>query len=125
VRRETSAANRSLGKLVLYLILPGLFLLIPTAWLERHPAPCLYRMFLKRRCPGCGMTRALSAALHGHIKRAWGQNKLVTVVLPLGILAWLKGLTASYREWRLAMAERENQAGAATQRAPALAQADR
>jgi hypothetical protein len=100
-----------LGKLALYLVLPGLFLLIPTAWLEAHPAPCLYRALLKRRCPGCGMTRALSAAMHGHFSRAWSQNKLVTVVLPLGVLVWVDGLSAAYREWRLGSTGGPDQAG--------------
>jgi Protein of unknown function (DUF2752) len=111
VRRETNRAHMGLAKLALYLVIPGLFLLIPTPWLEAHPAPCLYRALLKRRCPGCGMTRALSAALHGHLKRAWSQNKLVTVVLPLGILVWLQGLAAAYQEWRLGVAGRQDGAG--------------
>lgn len=101
----------SLGKLALYLLLPVLFLTIPTAWLEAHPAPCLYRALLKRRCPGCGMTRALSAALHGQFQRAWNQNKLVSVVLPLGTIVWLRGLAAAYRDWRSEMAGRGNQVG--------------
>jgi hypothetical protein len=104
VRREADRSYTGLGKLALYLAIPGLFLLIPTAWLEAHPAPCLYRALLKRRCPGCGMTRALSAALHGHFRQAWSRNKLVAVVLPLGIVVWLQRVSAAYREWRSGLA---------------------
>jgi hypothetical protein len=75
-------------------------ILIPTGWLEAHPAPCLYRLLFRRRCPACGMTRAISAATHGRFKRSLEHNKLVVIVLPLAILAWLQALSAIYRDLR-------------------------
>ena len=88
------------SKLAFCLGLPYLFILIPTEWLEAHPAPCLYRFLFRRRCPACGMTRAISAAAHGRFRRALEHNKLVVIVLPLGILAWLQTLSAIYRDLR-------------------------
>ena len=90
----------ALGKVAGYLLLPCLFLLIPTRWFEAHPAPCLYRTLFRRRCPGCGMTRAFSCAAHGRFRRALGHNKLVVFALPLGLLAWCQGLTAVIRVYR-------------------------
>lgn len=73
-------------RLTLVVMAPLLFLLIPRRWLEAHPVPCLSRLILRRRCPGCGMTRAVSCALHGHWRAAWRHNPRVVIVLPL--LAW-------------------------------------
>jgi hypothetical protein len=97
VRRETGAAWT---KLAFYLGIPCLFFLIPTRWLEAHPAPCLYRLLFRRRCPACGMTRAISAAAHGRFKRSLEHNWLVVIALPLGVLAWFQGLTVAYRNLR-------------------------
>jgi hypothetical protein len=87
-------------KLAFYLCIPCLFFLIPTGWLEAHPAPCLYRLLFRRRCPACGMTRAISAAAHGRFKRSLYHNKLVVIVLPLGMLAWLRELSVVCRDLR-------------------------
>ena len=97
MRREASAVW---GKLAFYFGLPCLLILIPTRWLEAHPAPCLYRFLFRRRCPACGMTRAISAATHGHFQRSLQHNKLVVIVLPLGILAWLQALSVVFRDLR-------------------------
>lgn len=65
-------------------ILAGLVALatVPTAWLERAPSMCLYWNLFGVHCPGCGMTRAFSALLHGEFSRALAYNKLVCVVFP-------------------------------------------
>lgn len=41
---------------------------------------CLYRRFLNFPCPGCGMTRAWSSFLTGHIKEAFYYHPLFLVV---------------------------------------------
>jgi len=68
-------------------ILTGLAALaaIPTVWLERAPSMCLYWNLFRFHCPGCGMTRAFSALLHGEFARALAYNKLVVAVFPLVI----------------------------------------
>ena len=49
--------------------------------------PCLFHRLTGWYCPGCGMTRALHALLHGHLGVALRDNALVTVAVPAGI-AW-------------------------------------
>jgi hypothetical protein len=71
-------------------MLPLLALCIPSRWVERHPAPCLFTAVVGMRCPGCGMTRAISCAAHGRLRDAVRYNPLVVVVLPLATLEWLK-----------------------------------
>jgi hypothetical protein len=40
------------------------------------------------QCPGCGMTRALAALLHGHVAEALRWNPLVLLVVA-GFVAWV------------------------------------
>ena len=74
--------------------------LAPTAWLERTPSVCLYWNVFGVHCPGCGMTRAISALLHADYARALSFNRLVVVVFPLivGVLAFDLAAAASSRE---------------------------
>lgn len=55
------------------------------AW-EAVPPLCPSR-WLGRRCPGCGMTRALALLLHGRWREALAHNPRVIVVAPL--LLWI------------------------------------
>jgi hypothetical protein len=79
------------------LLLPAALTIVPTAWIEAGPSICLIRRLLGVRCPGCGMTRALSCMAHGHPRQAARHNALVVVVCPLLCDAWLR---ATMREWR-------------------------
>ena len=45
--------------------------------------PCLIRMVTGRLCPGCGMTHAFAALLHGDIAAAWTYNPLSITVIPV------------------------------------------
>jgi hypothetical protein len=100
-----SAARWSLGKVVLYLLLPCLFWLVPPTFLEAHPIPCVYRVLFGVRCPGCGMSRAISCATHGRFRDAWRYNHFVVLILPLLSYEWGKlilGEWAKYRALRAA-----------------------
>jgi hypothetical protein len=87
----------ALVKVACYLLAPLVFWLIPTARIESGPSFCVIRRIFGVPCPGCGMTRALSCAVHGHPRRALAYNNRVAIVLPLLIVAWARGLRA---EWR-------------------------
>lgn len=93
----------ALFKVACYLLAPLVFWLIPTARIESGPSFCLIRRVFGVPCPGCGMTRALSCAAHGHPRRAIAYNSRVIVVLPLLIVAWARGLR---QEWRTFQADR-------------------
>lgn len=48
--------------------------------------PCVFRALFGVRCPGCGMTHAVLAALQGDLHRARRHNPFV-VVLPF-VVGW-------------------------------------
>lgn len=70
------------------------------AWLEHAPTVCLFRNLVGLRCPGCGMTHALSALLHGEFARAFLYNKLVVVAFPALVGVVLYDVTAWARSGR-------------------------
>lgn len=78
-------------------LLPLLFWLLPSRWLERGPSLCLVRRVTGRPCPGCGMLRALSYLAHGDPRRAWQYNRLVIVVAPLLAFIWLQACIKTNR----------------------------
>ncbi|MCI5806821.1 MAG: DUF2752 domain-containing protein [Clostridium sp.] len=45
--------------------------------------PCLFRTITGWKCPGCGMTHAMSAIWNGDWKSAWEYNALSITVLPI------------------------------------------
>ncbi len=77
------------------LLLPAVGMSVPTEVLERGPGVCLSRLIAGIECWGCGMTRAISAVLHGDLGRAIAFNWRVAIVFPL--LATIWGSTL----WRL------------------------
>ncbi|MDR1428967.1 MAG: DUF2752 domain-containing protein [Spirochaetaceae bacterium] len=44
---------------------------------------CLYRIAFKKRCFGCGTTRAIWSILHLNISEALVYNKLIIIIFPL------------------------------------------
>jgi hypothetical protein len=53
--------------------------------------PCPFHVLTGLYCPGCGLTRALSYLLHGHLGLALASNSLAVFMLPV-----LGYLTLSY-----------------------------
>jgi Protein of unknown function (DUF2752) len=93
-------ALKSLGKVVCYILLPIIFLLVPTSWFETRRSLCLIRNVFGVKCPGCGMTRAISCIFHGNLKKALQYNRLVVIVFPLLCFAWLEALMTEYQRYR-------------------------
>jgi hypothetical protein len=89
---------KRLVKAAFLLLLPFLFIVVPTSWLETRRSFCLIRSVFGVRCPGCGMTRAISCVFHGNFKQALQYNKLVVLVLPLLCYVWLRSVTAFFGE---------------------------
>jgi hypothetical protein len=83
------------AKLILLVLVPVLFALIPTSLIESGPTLCLYRLIFGVRCPGCGMTRAVSAMFHGNISAAIGFNRLIIIVFPLLCVWYVKEMFAT------------------------------
>ncbi len=81
----------------LWLLAPLALVALPTRWLMAAPRVCLFHRVTGRRCPGCGMTRALSRLAHGDLRGAWRDNRRVVIVAPLLIAVWARSLAASRR----------------------------
>jgi len=82
-RRATTPAVVALATVaavVLYLVDPSQHALTP---------PCAFRTFTGLACPGCGLTRAAHALLHGDVAQAFSLNPWGFVSGPLlaGFLA--------------------------------------
>lgn len=90
----------------------GILMLACVAWLLRQSGPnglawfpgCTFHQLTGLNCPGCGMTRAAHATLHGRIDEAFRFNPLGMVLLPLacvgvGIesLGWVRGKPLPFR----------------------------
>jgi hypothetical protein len=70
------------------------------AWLPG----CSFHKLTGFNCPGCGMTRAAYATLHGHFAQAFRDNPVGMVLLPLAFLAlgiqllgWVRGRPMSFQ----------------------------
>ena len=76
------------------LFVPLLFVLgLVGVWLSEtgHGIPCIFHVVTGLQCPGCGVTRMLSALLHGDWRGAWESNAAVLTLSP--VLAGLVGLS--------------------------------
>ena len=83
------------------------------AWLLRTEGPsgvpflqgCQVRRWTGLSCPGCGMTRATSAALNGQILEALRLNPLGMILLPLALAGLIPEMAAWVSKkpflWRL------------------------
>lgn len=85
----------ALGILAISAAAFALYLSGPSAaWLPG----CLFHRMTGMNCPGCGMTRAAYAVLHGHFAEAFRLNPVGMVLLPaalpglgLELAGWVRG----------------------------------
>jgi Protein of unknown function (DUF2752) len=73
-----------LGLLVLALIQPE--------QLDDLPGLCVWKRVTGRPCFGCGTTHAVSALMHGDLSAAARYNRIVFIVVPVGVWIWLAQL---------------------------------
>jgi uncharacterized membrane protein len=86
--KAASSRNKRLDiAIALAVALLGMAALAMPQELLRFGPPCLISHVAEGWCPGCGMTRAAIALLHGDLASAWAFNRLSLVVLPM--LLWL------------------------------------
>lgn len=84
--------------------------LVFAAWMLRETRGegwmpgCFFKMATGFDCPGCGMTRATYATLHGRIGEAFMFNPVGMVLFPLAllgvgieILGWVRGKPLPFR----------------------------
>ncbi len=90
---RTMAALRLGGML----IVAGVLFVVPTDVLSAVPSICLFRNFFGVECLGCGMVRAASCLLHGHLAEAAAFNRLVFAALPLAALLALRDIRSVVR----------------------------
>lgn len=98
-RHRPKFSGRRLGvaPLLSRLFLPTVFVVLtimPVTFLDRMPRMCVYQAVFGVRCPGCGMTHAFCAVLHGHLVAAFDFNHLVIVAFPFFALMAIRNLTA-------------------------------
>ncbi len=90
----------------------GLLTVVFVAFLLRDVGPgglpwlpgCLFHELTGLSCPGCGMTRAVHATLHGRLGEAFRFNPVGMVLLPvvavgvaIEILSWVLGKPLPFR----------------------------
>lgn len=80
--------------LALFILVIAAFMLRETGGAGLMPG-CVFRKFTGLDCPGCGMTRATYAALHGDLRSAFHFNPVGMVLLPLALL----GLSIEIAGW--------------------------
>jgi hypothetical protein len=85
-------------------------LLMVAAWALRETGGrgwmpgCFFKKTTGLDCPGCGMTRATYALLHGRVGEAFAFNPVGMVLLPLALVAlglevlgWVRGKPLPFR----------------------------
>ena len=87
MRREFRFAISAAAALVLIV-----FAAVPQSTWASMPAVCVLRNIAGVECLGCGMTRALSHAMHGDVQAALASNAGIAAVLPALIGAVVLGL---------------------------------
>ena len=87
MRREFRFAISTAAVLVL-----AVFAVAPQSVWASTPTVCVFRNAFGLDCYGCGMTRALSYAMHGDMEEALAMNAGVVVLLPALIAAAATGL---------------------------------
>ena len=70
----------------------AIFAIVPETVWTSTPTVCLFQNGLGVECFGCGMTRALSAAMHGHIDAALALNRGIVVTGAALVGGVLQGL---------------------------------
>lgn len=105
--KGTEERRRAVGRLTARIVLLGLAyaLFIQCTGLG---IPCVFRLVTGYRCPGCGMTHAAMALIHGQPKTAFRENPLSLSVVPLLLLygayraeVYIRTARTDFRKWEI------------------------
>lgn len=103
----TEERRRAVGSLTARIVLLGLAyaLFIQCTGLG---IPCVFRLVTGYRCPGCGMTHAAMALIHGQPKIAFRENPLSLSVMPLLLFygayraeVYIRTARTDFRKWEI------------------------
>lgn len=103
----TEERRRAVGSLTARIVLLGLAyaLFIQCTGLG---ITCVFRLVTGYRCPGCGMTHAAMALIHGQPKVAFRENPLSLSVVPLLLLygayraeVYIRTARTDFRKWEI------------------------
>ena len=72
------------------LLLPIVFLCLPSSYFDNGQSICIFVLLLDKQCPGCGMTRAIQHLIHLEFSQAWNFNHLSFVVFFVILYYWIK-----------------------------------
>jgi Protein of unknown function (DUF2752) len=89
--------DRALLVSLAVLVMAAAAIFLRQAGPSRMPG-CLFRKLTDLDCPGCGMTRATHALLHGRISEAFQFNAVGIILFPIALaalgielLGWVRG----------------------------------
>ena len=101
VARRSALASRLAGPLAAAGVgLAGMAVLLrvdPHSGIPFLP-PCPLHALTGIDCPGCGATRATWDLLHGDVARAWSENAMIFLFLPLLVIGWVLWLMSEIRD---------------------------
>ena len=90
-----------IGYLVLLILFPIVFILVPIDYFDSGQSVCLSMFFFDVSCYACGMTRALKHLIFFDFQTALGYNKFAVIVLPLVSWLWTKEVIRIMRKLRI------------------------
>ncbi len=101
-RNRIAAILRGAAPPAVITLAAAILLRFPPAQNSFYPQ-CPIFEYLQLQCPGCGITRALTALLRGHLIEAIHFNALITLLLPFvaayGVLCYRRFLRRKALRW--------------------------
>ena len=90
--KEKYKKTLQIGKLGILLVLPFLLFMVSLDRLEGQHSICLFKNLFGIECYGCGITKAVVAAVQLDFIRAFQYNKLIVIVMPLMVYLWVTAM---------------------------------